>query len=245
MKTFVINLPRSTERRERMGRMLAAYPELEVEFIDAVDGCALTDEEREERFDTRMGDFRTLGRMRPGEIGCTLSHQKCYHRIVDERIPCALILEDDLKEGADFGAAVRLLEPLLDTPAPRAILLSGRFWWMTARQIDRTHRLARVFDAFLTHAYMINLAGARVLVDDRPGYIADNWRYLIRRGLHLYGVVPHFADQDHEMFASLIQGHRRDRNFGSWWWRLWARIRREPFKRLRKRMLEKAGRLEP
>lgn len=35
-------------------------------------------------------------RMLPEEIGCTLSHQTCYRRMVAEGIPYALILEDDL-----------------------------------------------------------------------------------------------------------------------------------------------------
>lgn len=185
-----------------------------------------------------------MRKIRPGEIGCTLSHQKCYRKIIDEQLPCALILEDDLLPGADFDSLISLLEPLLSTPEPRVILLSGDFWWLTSRPLDDTHRLARLFDGYMTHAYLINRAGACRIFDDRPGYIADDWRYLIRKGLHVYGLLPHAVDQDRSgAFVSSINRSRPQR-LETRWLRFRSRIWREPFKNLRKQLLRKAGRYE-
>lgn len=244
MKTLVINLKKSTDRRENITRLLAGYRSLDVEFVEGVDGREMTDDERQREFDTKQGNFRYMGKVRPGEIGCTLSHQKCYRKISEEQLPCALILEDDLTEGADFDALTVLLAPLLDNPEPRVILLSGNFWWLTSRPINDTFRLARVFDGYLTHAYLINLAAARLLVEQRPGYLADDWRYLIRKGLRLYGLLPHAVGQDHAAFTSTID-HKKRQPLDTRRQRIWCRIRREPFKHLRKQLLGKVGHHEP
>ena len=141
MKTFVINLPHATARRERVRTILAEHPSLDVEFIEAVDGRKLSAEEIERRFDLRKGNFRAMCRMLPEEIGCTLSHQTCYRRMVAEGIPYALILEDDLTmprtEGGGLSNAIELLKPHLDTDEPRAILLSNCNWWISAGRSTR------------------------------------------------------------------------------------------------------------
>jgi len=42
-------------------------------------------------------NVRTLtGMLTPGEVGCILSHQKAFQRIIDEKLPYALIMEDDV-----------------------------------------------------------------------------------------------------------------------------------------------------
>ena len=186
-----------------------------------------------------------MRKIRSGEIGCTLSHQKCYRKIIENGLPYALILEDDLLDGADFDALTRLLEPLLRTSEPRIILLSGDFWWLTSRPIDATHRLARLFDGYMAHSYLINQAGARRIISDRPGYIADDWRYLIHKGLHIYGLLPHAVNQDRSgTFTSSINQSRPER-LDTAWLRFWSRIRREPFKNLRKKLLRRIGHYEP
>ena len=185
-----------------------------------------------------------MGKLRPGEIGCTLSHQQCFRRILEDRLPCALILEDDLCPGADFDALTALLQPHLDTPEPRAILLSGNFWWLTSYPIGGKYRLARVFDGYLSHAYLINLAAARLLAEKRPQHLADDWRYMIRKGLRLYGLLPHAAGQDRAAFRSTINLNKRQR-LDSLKQRIQARLRREPFKRLRKQLLGRIGHHEP
>ena len=49
--------------------------------------------------------------------------------------------------------------------------------------------------------------------------------------------------QDRAVFGT-FQIEKRDRRFGPLWERVWCRIRREPFKRLRKQLLEKMGHFE-
>lgn len=94
MKTFVINLERSSVRRASIQKQLDEYG-IDFEFIKAVDGALLTDE-----YLARVCNFEELAK-RPhiqhkGMYGCILSHYHIYERIVAENLPCALVLEDDV-----------------------------------------------------------------------------------------------------------------------------------------------------
>lgn len=79
MKVFVINLDR---RPDRLAHMSGIFDGLRLKFdrISAVDGT--------------KPSFSQYAR--PGEIACFLSHRECWRRIVEENLPSAAILEDDL-----------------------------------------------------------------------------------------------------------------------------------------------------
>ena len=79
MKIFVINLDRRPDRLAHMSKLFADL-DLQFDRISAVDGAKLNTHEY----------------VRPGEIGCFLSHRICWKRIVDENLSAAAILEDDL-----------------------------------------------------------------------------------------------------------------------------------------------------
>lgn len=107
MKTYVINLPRATERRAAMESQLANSG-LDYEFVDGVDGQALTSEQRAELVD-EAGVGRYSWWSTPGMIGCVLSHKKVYDLMVEREDPCALVLEDDMALTPALGALVDAL----------------------------------------------------------------------------------------------------------------------------------------
>ena len=94
MKAFVINLERSTTRRAFMQKQLDAQG-IKFEFTKAVDGATLTDE-----YLAQICDFEELNKrphlMHKGMYGCILSHLNIYRRIVEEDLPYALVMEDDI-----------------------------------------------------------------------------------------------------------------------------------------------------
>lgn len=81
MKTYVVNLARSIDRRVYMENLLKTYSNLDVEFIDAVDGRIMSEGECNESFDIKRFAKEMLKEVRPGEIGCTLSHQNVIKRL--------------------------------------------------------------------------------------------------------------------------------------------------------------------
>src|SRR6478735_3051134 len=106
MKTYVINLPQSPERRRNISEQLQVAG-VSYEFVDAVDGRRIAPAER-----TRLVDESTVARyphwLTPGQIGCSLSHLQAYKRFLasggsDE---VALILEDDATMTTPFWEVV-------------------------------------------------------------------------------------------------------------------------------------------
>lgn len=97
---FVISLKRRTDRLRHMQALLAAHG-LEAEFIEAVDGAALTAEQRR-LYDRRRALSVYGAEMSDAELGCHLSHLKAHQAIVDRGLDLALVLEDDIECDADF-----------------------------------------------------------------------------------------------------------------------------------------------
>lgn len=217
MKTYVINLERSRDRRTYMEGLLEKLPFLSAEFIAAVDGRVMSEEEKRERFDSERFKKRYAKEVRPGEIGCTLSHQKCYQLLLKSDEKCVLILEDDVVFSRDISGIIARTEKWMDTEVPCILLLSGWFWYSGTEAFYDTFRLARVRDAFLTHAYVINRAAADLLIEKCPCITADDWRYIQKKGVRLRAVLPHLIDQNWSgECPTLINTGKEDSLRGYW-----------------------------
>lgn len=138
MKTYIINLERSVDRKNNMEEQCRKLPFLDVEYINAVDGRSMNAEERAVAFDEKKFEKRYFSKVLPGEIGCTLSHQKCYRKIVDESLPYALILEDDISLFADIKVPLDVIERKMQIDTPQIVLLSGWYYLYLYNSFDRT-----------------------------------------------------------------------------------------------------------
>lgn len=204
MKTYIINLERSPERRIYMEKVLKNHPLLDYEFITAVDGKFLSMEEREKLFDTKKFLERYSVEVRPGEIGCTLSHQRCYEKIVKDNEPFALILEDDIMPFPNNIELIKAIENKINVTTPQIILLSGSYWYYKTSPLTKNYKLANVYDAFFTHAYLINQAAAKLLIEKQPYITADDWLYIRKKGINLQALCPHLINQDWKSFETTI-----------------------------------------
>ena len=95
VKTWIINLERSRDRRAHMERQLADHLSgLEHEFVVAVDGSSLEATERA----TLVDDEAVAGKpyWTQGVIGAVLSHSVVCQRISTGEHPIGLVLEDDV-----------------------------------------------------------------------------------------------------------------------------------------------------
>lgn len=94
MLRLVINLDRSPERLQKISMALKNYG-LNFSRVQAVDGKCLTEDEVCQWTIPKLKRqlfFRDLSR---AEIGCCLSHRKCWQMLVDSSEDWALIFEDD------------------------------------------------------------------------------------------------------------------------------------------------------
>lgn len=197
MKTYIINLKKAELRRRYMQQQLTLLPSsLRVEYVEAVDGRAMSPAEQDKQFDAERFRAKYAKEVRPGEIGCTLSHQKCYGKLLDSREKYALILEDDIVVRQNIDMLLPKIEKLVDADEPRVLLLSGWYWYLDTKVLGERHRLVTVYDAFLTHAYVINREAASLLIEPRPFITADDWYYIRKKGVKIYAVLPHLIDQE-------------------------------------------------
>ena len=95
MLTFLINLDRSPERLQRTQAVFAKWG-LSYSRMPGVDGRAIpvnTLSTLQQAYGNRRYFLKDLT---PGEIGCFLSHQKCWEALVASQEDWAFICEDDL-----------------------------------------------------------------------------------------------------------------------------------------------------
>ena len=195
LKTYVVNLERSTVRKQYMEALLSPYTFLDIEFVKAVDGRLLSAEEINNQFDFKQSRKLYGKTIAPGEVGCTLSHRKIYKDIIDNDIPYALILEDDIAIQRDLTLInLDVVDHVLRSSRPRVLMLSGDYCYYKKKPI------ARIYSAIGTYAYMINYAGAKLIINKvRPCTVADDWLYYKRKGLRMYAVYPYMIDANVNM----------------------------------------------
>ncbi|TDK46248.1 glycosyltransferase family 25 protein [Antarcticimicrobium luteum] len=108
MHSLIIHMSASIARRPNAEALLRALPG--AMLIDAVDG---RDPAQVTGVTIRPGDAFAPAYpfpMSPGEIGCFLSHRRCWRRILAEGWDYALIVEDDLDiDPARLRAALELV----------------------------------------------------------------------------------------------------------------------------------------
>lgn len=107
MRAYVINMPRSTYRREAMDTMLTGMG-IDHEFVTAVDGREMSEEE----FLASVQDANEFTR---SQAGCALSHIKAYQRILEGEDEFGIVFEDDiLITEPNFKQLLQELTPKLD-----------------------------------------------------------------------------------------------------------------------------------
>ena len=108
MRVYVLNLARAVERKQSIERS-AALVGVKLDFIEAVDGRLLNDEQR------GLVDHSRRKKITPylladGEIGCWLSHRRALQALVDSGQSMAAILEDDVALCPDFSNVLNAIQ---------------------------------------------------------------------------------------------------------------------------------------
>ncbi len=183
MKIFVINLKRSLKRRKIMEDQLNKL-KLPFEFFEAVQGSSLTEDEILSYYDKKYYANRPHY-FTQGAAGCTLSHYFLYKKIVEEKIDCALILEDDMQLNKDlpamlekFSGEIRSDEIImLFYQSYYPINLSGP----TNVPLSRKYSLYQVADANWlrsTGGYMISYQAAKSMTEKLLPFSSfpDDWK---------------------------------------------------------------------
>lgn len=190
---LVVSLARATDRRRSIEAGFGALG-LPFEIVDAVDG-------RTEDVSGAVSPWRSryeIGRpLSAGEVATALSHLRAYQRMVDEDLPCALVVEDDIEPTPDLvdvlGALAGLppdwdvvtLHSLFPSAGPRPLSgppLTGDFRVCTYAHMP-----------YGTQGYLVSRRAAeRLLAIGRPIRLPSDEVLFRRRParLRVYGIEP-------------------------------------------------------
>lgn len=196
ISTYVINLETSTVRKEYIESILAGCHFLDIQFVSAVDGRNISEIKLKDFFDYVKSKKRYGRILNNGEIGCILSHRKCYSQLLSSSSSFALVLEDDIYPMRNLSELLKVdLEKILNASEPVVLLLSGDYWYWR-----KTSPITSVYDAVGSYAYFINRAAAeRILSITKPYNVADDWDLYKSWGIKLKAINPYLMDANVNM----------------------------------------------
>lgn len=201
LKAYLINLDRSPERLAFMDEQLKRLG-VDYERVPAVDGRALTPEERVRGFSRVRSFIASKKRLSDAEVGVAMSHVACCRRVLAEEEPYALVLEDDVVLADGFPAALKRVESFLSPGRAQLVLLSG-YGVENAESLPEEIRAEK--SAWCADAYVLTRPAAQLILkaNDPVITVADSFkRWRRRHGLELYRALPATARQDDVRFGS-------------------------------------------
>lgn len=209
MHSMIIHMPGSSKRAANVEHLLFSLPDAEV--VEAVNGRAVA---TDLSADLRPGDLHRPHypfALSPGEIGCFLSHRRCWQRIVKAGWDYALIVEDDLALTPEiWGDALALIDRRANTES--FIRLPAKRREMPAAQHDQEGEsklfLPKVI-GLQTVAQVVGRAAAQRLLAatetlDRPvdTFLQMHWVH----GQRIQTILPNgVSEQTEALGGSTIQ----------------------------------------
>ncbi len=236
IKAYIIHLERASARRKQVDRIVEACS-VPTEIVHAIDGGALSAEEISQSYVKNKHEPQYPFKLQPGEVGCFLSHRKCWRRQIEENLDAALILEDDIELNQPvFDLALAMARKHIDrvgyiqfqvrpTPANASVFAS-----------DAKVQLVRPKPTPLrTSAQLVSQSAARMLLDltevfDRPvdTYLQMHWL----TGIHLACATPSgVSDRTSESGGSTISVKKpfTEKVFRTWKrWQYRSKIKHQP-----------------
>ncbi|WP_281358587.1 glycosyltransferase family 25 protein [Alteromonas ponticola] len=222
---FVINLDRSQQRMVNMTSQFSTQS-IDFERISAVDGASIS-EDVIARYYSLSSPLKYHKQLNKGEICCYLSHRKVWQKMVDEQIPQAIILEDDVDIVGDLSAVADTLPSMVDD-------------WDYIKLAEHTRRRGVVHSESVnpftrviydkiparTCAQAVSLSGARKLLAAsekiyRP--IDIDLQYWWEKDLNIFGLQPYPVkpkDDAPSEIDKVKQRHKTQKN-------TWLKVRQQ------------------
>lgn len=208
IKTYIINLPKDTERRASVVKELNKITCLDPEFVDGIYGKKLGKEKLSKQFDFSKSKSYQSVDVTLGEVGCTLSHFACYKKLLASDQNYALIVEDDVGfiGNGPFDELLNKAVKYVESEEPTVLQLFSFFDCLgKGLYFNNEHKVYKTYKSALTTIYLINKPAARIIVSEGlPYWIADDWSLFRRKGICTYALYPSFAYHKDETFGSSI-----------------------------------------
>jgi len=197
MKCFVVNLDRDKDRLEATQALFASAG-MDFERVAAVDARAMT----AGQLHTACPRFRfyiaNARRVKPGEIGCALSHRKVWETVASRGLALAAVFEDDILADMDeLKRHLASIEAADDPSVPTVWLMNSGLAkpaapdgdWYDIRSADGGSW------AWGAYCYALNAAAAKRLVRllTPMANVVDAWSVFARCGVRILAATDAFA----------------------------------------------------
>ncbi len=204
---LVINLLRSPERLAHVRAGLDAQ-EVAFERLDAIDGKTLSDDTINTFYDQAQNTQKHHKVLAKGEIACYLSHRKAWQHIVDNQLPYALVLEDDVNITGDVRKALDAINTL---PAEWDLIKLAGYKDYTRKTIAAVpvQSFELVVQAKTMSgcaAQVISLQGAKKLLKSTQRFyrpVDVDLQYFWEHDLFVYSLLPYCFSQNMDMESDI------------------------------------------
>ena len=165
IKTFVINLKRREDRKERFNRLNSQY--LKYEFVEAYDGKDKTyDDIVSDGFDTNKmwRDPLDKNQITKGGVGCFISHYKLWEKCIELNEPI-FILEDDARILDGFN-----MDEIINLANEYNLIYAG----YVEQKEDESRKIGKYqipVYPYWASSYVITPDAAKILVEDKKNII--------------------------------------------------------------------------
>lgn len=222
---FIINMDSSQQRWHSMEQQLARL-QLTGTRVSAVVGKNLSDAEVDNLYDDARNIAQHHRPLSTGEIGCYASHRKIWQMMIEQNIPYAVILEDDVKIEANFNSVLESLPKLTQWDL---IKLSDNRANTPANSKQLTSELRVVSYNRVpncANGYVLSLAGVKKLLGLNKVFrpVDIDMQFHSALNLTLVGIMPYAVSE--VCFDSDIAGQNAGRhsNRSTFWRNLRFRI---------------------
>ncbi|MDX7678480.1 glycosyltransferase family 25 protein [Aeromonas caviae] len=222
---YVISLVDEYQRRKSISEQLVEKKAF-FSFIDAVD----LRNSKIEDLSSLINDVKSGSLNRPltkGEIGCALSHFKCYQKLLASNDDWAWILEDDANlERLQPDSIDKIISLVSGSDIDIVILGYSKLSKCNESKFYKFEPLKKVIqvDGLLlgrpwrnwtcgTVSYLISRAGAKKILDyfndDRVITVADDWSFFEEKiGVNILHCRPLLVFEDFIRFQSSLEADR-------------------------------------
>jgi len=205
MKVFLVNMDDAKERLEFMTEQLVKQG-VEFERVSAVNGKLLGTEVLK-RCSSPFLQFCARGyAMSRGEVGCALSHISIWKRIVEEEIPRACVLEDDVTVLDNIAENLHKLDDIVCPDDNAAYLISAG----VDAGVDGVGVLPGRGSSHMCGYVVTRTSAAFLLKCNTPlVYPCDAWHIWEYWGLKFYKYMPRsVAHWNRKQFGSMNDGEQ-------------------------------------
>ena len=214
MRIFVISLKDLKERRKSITAQMKKLG-ISFEFFDAFDGRKGLPKKHENMIDRKLARKQEGRDLSDAEFSCALSHYFVWQKIVAEKIPNAIVLEDDVLIQDDFKELIK--KKYLEKSKADMIMLyhiQAIIWKPSITKLFGKYNMAKIIrHATSTAGYYITNATAEKMIERQTPVhlLADSHKFKWGDDFNAFALYPRIIQHPpYDVKKSNLYSHKKN-----------------------------------